>query len=79
MYLVRVTHQTGVQADWFIGFNQATRKIEYLSFQPAFDDEAPDIEDGPDQAAEVVGGSASEPRTGSDDPCERFPRMCPRR
>ena len=79
LYMVRVTHQTGLMVDWFIGFNRITGKVEYLSFQNAAEDEEEaTIEDGPAETANVVAPAGEDGDRSSDNRCERFPRMCPR-
>ncbi len=77
LYLVRVTHAGGTKADWFIGFNNSTGKIEYLSFQPAFEDEQTSIEEGPDGDAEQIVEETDKGDPDASDECKRFPRMCP--
>lgn len=77
LYAVRVNHQAG-SADWFIGFNQMTGKVEYLNFQPTQTGAAPpSTGTGPEPTAS--GPSApppSTPSTGSGDGCDLYPAMC---
>jgi hypothetical protein len=77
VYLIRVTHQAG-PADWFIGFNRSTGRVEYLSFQAA--QPGTTIETGPSPGA---GGpspsdSPTPPPPPGDDPdgCSLYPAMC---
>lgn len=48
IFTVRVSHQSGVVADWFIGFSNFTGKVEYLTFVGASPNApAPTVKDGP--------------------------------
>lgn len=53
LYIIRVTHSTGIRADWFIGFNVTTGKIEHLTFQPVVGSDRPKIENGPSSESEI--------------------------
>jgi hypothetical protein len=90
LYIVRVTHSAGVVADWFIGFNQATGQIEYLSYQAATGNVRPTVETGPDIDKNIGGVKPIETKTNNSDDkkpdssgtkrspaCEKFPEMCP--
>lgn len=72
MYVIRVTHAgsafaSGGPVDWFIGFNQATGKIEYLTFQTVADGSPPTIEKGA-TASQTIGGI---------DPVKKLPKPAP--
>lgn len=78
LYLIRVRHQTGAVADWFIGFNQFTSKIEFLNYQTAAV-QTPTVGTGP--TAPTSGPSPTPlptptPATGQGDGCDLYPAMC---
>jgi hypothetical protein len=84
IYLIRVTHQSG-PVDWFIGFNQFTSQIEYLSFQPP--QTGTSIQTGPSPSAGGPGPVTSPLPTlpqppgggvggGQTDGCSLYPAMC---
>ena len=89
LYVVRVYHGD-VPADWFVGFNQATGKIEYLTFQSVAPGLKPTVTQGPDPA-KTLGGSGPKPPepdpkpkpdpkpnlTAIEEACAKFPVMCP--
>lgn len=80
MFLIRVQHSSGQSADWFIGFNQGTGQVEYLSFQAAGSGSGPSptIQGGP----EPTGGGPSTPSggggegSGDGEGCDLYPAMC---
>lgn len=84
LFVVRVFHPN-MAVDWFIGFNQFTSKVEYLSFQAA-QTQTPTISTGP--TAPIGGspnpgggspGGGSPPSGGSSgggDGCDLYPAMC---
>ncbi len=85
LYVIRVTHPSAT-ADWFMGLNQFTSKIEYLSFQSA-GAQTPTISTGPTGPAGGSGGSrgGSGGGTGSGGGgsgsgggagCDLYPAMC---
>jgi len=79
LYVVRVTHPGG-PVDWFIGFNQFSGQVEYLTFQPA-QTQQPTITTGP---APGAGGPTPTPEptprpappSGTDEGCTLYPAMC---
>lgn len=78
LYAIRVQHQRGA-FDWYIGFNQFTSRVEYLSVQPVAAPSAPPptVEAGP-RPGPTTGGSpppTGGPRSGGDG-CELYPAMC---
>lgn len=60
LYIIRVTHYTGIRADWFIGFNAMTGKIEHLTFQSVIESRQPTIDNGPSPESKV--GNIDEPK-----------------
>lgn len=76
LYVIRVQHSSGVRADWFIGFNQVTGQVEYLSFQPV-QGPPPTIAAGPSPSS---GGPSTPPpvdgSAGNGEGCELYPAMC---
>lgn len=77
VYAVRVVHAAGA-VDWFIGFNQFTSQVEYLSFQPA-SGSAPSVNTGPSPTASGPGPSTTGNTPPSSNPgngCDLFPAMC---
>jgi hypothetical protein len=82
LYIVRVTHSAGVVADWFIGFNQITGQIEYLSYQAATGSVRPTVQAGPDPDKNLGGVKPPETKPDSSGDkrspgCQKFPEMCP--
>jgi hypothetical protein len=79
LYVVRVQHQAGI-ADWFIGFNQATGRVEYLTFQAAQQTSTPTTTAGPAPSADGPstgsGGGGNGGGGGSGDGCDLYPAMC---
>lgn len=82
LYVIRVQHGSGARADWFIGFNQATGQVVYLSFQGA-QDRPPTIEAGPSPtgsgpSTQPSGGGGAPPIAGGGDGegCDLYPAMC---
>lgn len=79
LYVMRVTHQSGPPADWFIGFNNTTGKIEYLTFQAVVGGKSSSIAKGPDPNS----GGIAKPKVVKPPPpttseaCKKFPVMCP--
>lgn len=84
LYIIRVRHQGGAVADWFIGFNQMNGKVESLTFQAA-QEQRPTIETGP--TPEGGGSPAPGPKpqptpqpdgdsTDGGDGCDLYPAMC---
>lgn len=82
LYLIRVQHASGTVADWFIGFNRVTGKVEYISFQSAGSASGPapgpTIQTGP----APTGGGPTTPggggggKGGSGEGCDLYPAMC---
>lgn len=90
LYLIRVTHQSGAVADWFIGFNRATGQVEFLRFQaPQTSGPPPSINTGPSAGGSgpspapvpmpapvgTSGGGGSGGGSGNAG-CELYPAMC---
>jgi hypothetical protein len=89
VFAIRVTHAQG-PVDWFIGFNRATGRIEYLSYQNVTSNALPSVRTGPD-AAKTIGGQKPTTDPDKSDPddspgsqnadlakaCRKFPQMCP--
>lgn len=82
IFVIRVAH-TSVIADWTIGFNQFTSKVEYLTFQSA--NNAPILpQPGSPPVGTPSGGGTPPPPgggspttpSGSDDGCDLYPTMC---
>lgn len=78
LYVIRVQHSSGVRADWFIGFNQGTGQVEFLTFQNAQGGN-PTIQTGPSPSGD--GPSAPPPGSGGrgdsgSDGCDLYPAMC---
>lgn len=84
LYLIRVSHQGGAVADWFIGFNRMTGQVEFLRYQaPQQSGPPPSINTGPSG-----GGSGPSPApapnpgpsggggSGSGEGCDLYPTMC---
>lgn len=62
VFAVRVTHQNGAVADWFIGLSNWTGRVEYLTFVPAAANSAsPTISAGPVRSDGSSGGSIPPP------------------
>jgi hypothetical protein len=85
VYVVRVFHPN-FAADWFIGFNRFTSRVEYMSFQAA-NGPAPTVAAGPTApigGQPPVGVSVGQPsaggqqpsRGGAGDGCALYPAMC---
>jgi len=80
VFAVRVTHQSGIIADWYIGLSNYTGKVEYLNYVAASaDTPLPDAHEGP---TNDDGGSAGEitqpdvkPANQSND-CKTYKTMC---
>ena len=82
LYVVRVQHQSGAKADWFIGFDQFTGQVLYLSYQgvQSVQEPPPTIEAGPSP----TGGGPTPPQPGggggggggNGDGCDLYPAMC---
>lgn len=78
VYAVRVSYASGT-ADWFIGFNQLTGRVQYLTFQPAQGSgPAPTVESGPRPTADGPSTPPpSRPTPNNDgDGCDLYPVMC---
>jgi hypothetical protein len=76
VFSVRVNHQTGVVADWFIGFSNFTGKVEYLNYQAAVNSgPAPTPQTVPSNRGEIPNPPSQDnrPQPGG---CEKFPGMC---
>ncbi len=96
VYAIRVTHAGGPAAasgpvDWFIGFNQYTGKVEYLTFQNVVSGQTPSITAGPSQQANIIAQTPQPTPTPAPVPtgetaqqnavrlaCANFATMCPR-
>jgi hypothetical protein len=87
VFAIRVTHQSGVQADWFMGINQFTQRIEYLNFQGVgASAPQPTVIQGPTQpqidTTQLEPPPVDRPRPSptpgpSNNPgCELYPVMC---
>lgn len=90
VYSVRVTHVAG-PVDWFIGFSQATGRVEYLTYQTVTSGVLPSVVNGPDSTKNLGGVLPLEspppnepPRPGGETQtelekaCSKFPQMCSR-
>ena len=88
LYLIRVAHQGGAVADWFIGFNRSTGQVEFLRFQaPQQSGPPPSISAGPAPTGSgpspapapvpaPVGGGGGGGTSGGNPGCELYPAMC---
>lgn len=88
LYVVRVFHPN-FAVDWFIGFNQFTSRVEYLSFQAA-QGQPPTVATGPTTPIggqpSGGGGGGQPPPSGGQPPgggggsggdgCDLYPAMC---
>src|SRR5262245_50993657 len=77
LFVVRVTHTARVVADWFIGFNQNTGQIGYLSYQAAAK-KRPTVKAGPDAKKNLGGVKPIEKKPDNSDDkrspaCQKFP------
>jgi hypothetical protein len=90
LYIVRVTHVAG-PVDWFIGFDQISSKVIYLTFQ-SVTGPTPSVAAGADQSAnlglvkppkpvkpvdEPADSKSDEPADSKSASCKKFPQMCP--
>ncbi len=87
MFAIRVTHASGTQADWFIGINQYTQRVEYLNYQAvSTSTPPPQVNRGPSNP-QIDTTMLSEPSTPAPSPggggsssdsdgCEIYPVMC---
>lgn len=78
IYVVRVNHP-GTTADWIIGFNQFTSKVEHLTFQAAQGAPVnlPPIAPGPRRTTpQTPSPPTDKPPNTSGDGCDLFPAMC---
>jgi len=87
VYAIRVTHQSGASADWFVGFNRSTGRIEMLTYQNVFaQNPLPSVLNGP---TNPLGGSTNPGNRQPIDPkppapdtskqsqgCNLYPDMC---
>lgn len=77
VFSIRVRHQNGRAGNWFIGINQQSGRVEYLSFQLVAESEPlPKVEVGPRPNAFTAGSSPS--HRPSMDGCRLYPSMCAR-
>lgn len=82
LFVVRVSHSSSITADWVIGFNQFTSKIEYLTFQAVPQNQPPVTIPAPSPGGPTGGGGpppsppSGTPSTPSGDGCDMFPAMC---
>lgn len=89
LYLIRVSHQSGAVADWFIGFNRMTGQVEFLRYQPPQQSgPPPSISTGPSSggsgpspapapAPVPSGGGGGGGGSGSSgEGCDLYPTMC---
>lgn len=83
LYIVRVTHVSG-PVDWFIGFDQISSKVIYLTFQSVITGSSPTVAAGADQSANLGLVKPPKPVKPDDEPadskstsCKKFPQMCP--
>lgn len=82
MYAIRVTHQAG-PVDWYIGFSQASSRVEALTFKAATASAPPPEISNPGPTSPSPSGRTGgqpTPRTpddsGDDSDCELYPAMC---
>jgi esterase/lipase superfamily enzyme len=83
VFSVRVSHQGGTKADWFIGLSNLSGKVEYLNFQAA-QSTTPVTPQSLPQHQSADGGNIPNPTpSGSTSPnqpptqgCKMFPSMC---
>lgn len=81
VFAVRVTHQSGIVADWYIGLSNLSGRVEYLTFVAASATAPlPDVSKGPVDQAGNKGGQIAQPQvvvgpTASKD-CKVFKTMC---
>ncbi len=76
LYVVRVQH-ANITADWFIGFNQITQRVEFLNFQAAQTGSQPPQPADP-HPPRPTGGPSPSPPAGTSDGCQKYPAMCAR-
>lgn len=85
LYVIRVIHQSGAVADWFIGFNRITTKVEYLTYQntpQGTASKAPTVSSGPAPSSKGPSDPPSPSPAGpaqgsaSTDGCDLYPAMC---
>lgn len=79
LYLIRVSHQSGAVADWFIGFNRLTGQVEFLRYQaPQQSGPPPSINTGPSGGGSGPSPAPSPAPTpgGNNDGCDLYPTMC---
>lgn len=83
LYIVRVTHVAG-PVDWFIGFDQTSSKVIYLTFQSVTTGPSPSVAAGADQSANLGLVKPPKPVKPVDESsdsksasCKKFPQMCP--
>jgi hypothetical protein len=65
LYIVRVTHTTPGQVDWFIGFDKVTSQVIYLTFQSVITGPTPSVAAGADRSANL--GLVKPPPKHTDD------------
>jgi hypothetical protein len=78
VFSVRVSHQGGTTADWFIGLSNVTGRVEYLNFQAAQSNTPITPQTLPDQQSGNGGNipNTQTPKPTSNKGCDKFPGMC---
>lgn len=83
VFAVRVSHQSGTVADWYIGLSNVTNKVEYLTFVAAnMNAPLPDAhrgpvgQDGKDRGQIPQPAQAQPPPDDAPSECKVFKTMC---
>jgi hypothetical protein len=76
VFSVRVSHQGGTTADWFIGLSNFTGRVEYLNYQAAQSNTPITPQTLPNHRSDGGDNIPNPPPKTPTKGCEMFPTMC---